>query len=113
MNGWLVYLIILIDICLRYFHLTFLNHDAVVEWLAFLSTEAARKIETPVVLLLLTAAVKGLPRQIVWLWTAWLILDFGEQILDKNYGAQLWELVMFLLGCIFLTWLDWKRQKVG
>lgn len=102
-DGLTTYFIIFLDICLRYFHLAYIASLPEVEWLAFLNTEALRHVEVPVALLLHTLPLSKLARKITWTWGAWLTWDFLQQVNDNNRGAQIWELVLFLLICTIIV----------
>lgn len=93
------YLMIVLDICFRYFHLAYIRESDTMEWLVFLNTEALRHIEVPAALLLHSLPLSKLARKITWTWGAWLTWDFLQQLGDNNRGAQIWELVLFILIC--------------
>lgn len=108
-----IYLIIVVDTCLRYYHLAYTKSEAVVEWLVFWSTGQARYavIASGIYFMnkkILTPAAKG----ILLTWIGWLLLDFFQQLSDNNRGAQIWELVLFILISITIYARNGKNGKL-
>lgn len=107
----LAYFIILIDCCLRYFHLAYLREEALNEWLVFFNTEAARHILVAVALLFIYNPLGSVAKKIVWVWGGWLTLDFFEQTMDANRGAQIWELGLFILISSLIVHVSYRKSK--